>query len=242
MICAFVIPLASIVMKTRPEDMGLHSYGKESLYAFNMSFAPHIAPEGLSLKQALFTSSFWLTAGTFALSQVGVMGTHQSQVPHLQDIGFPVTIAATILGGVGLMSAISKLSFGWLCDRINPKYACILGIIFEASGTLILMYIMPTSPHFILWLYVLVFGLGAGNWLPIMSTFVSRNFGLASYGSIFGATTLALNLGASTGPLIAGFLYDTMNTYFWAFTIFMGLYVISVLMIIGVRRPMVKSS
>jgi len=46
-----------------------------------------------------------------------------NQVPHLQDIGFPVVTAAAALGTTGLGSIVGKLLFGWLCDRILAKYA-----------------------------------------------------------------------------------------------------------------------
>jgi len=65
---------------------------------------------------------------------------------------------------------------------------------------------------------------------------VSTNFGLASYGAIFGVVTLFNNIGAATGPLMAGHMYDAMNTYYWAFIIFIALYLIAIPTILVVRR------
>jgi len=232
-----VIPLVVTVIKTKPADMGLCPDGKEDQGPSHISSSSIPTPERMTLGKALFTSAFWLIAGAFFVSQFGVMGTIQSQVPHLQDMGISTTFAATALGGMGLISAFSKIAFGWLCDRIKPKYACGIGIILQAGGTLILMNIQSTSSLVIIWLYVIFFGLGMGHWLPAVSMIVSTTFGLASYGAIFGVVILFLNVGTSLGPLTAGYIYDITNSYSWAFSIFMGLYLMALLAIMGVRRP-----
>ena len=75
------------------------------------------------------------------------------------------------------------------------------------------------------------------SWLPTMSMLTSTNFGLASYGAILGIVMLFQNIGVATGPLMAAYMYDTMNTYQWAFTIFVALYAIAIPAILIVRRP-----
>jgi len=179
----------------------------------------------VGVKKALFSASFCLIAAAFMMSQFGINGTVQSQVPHLQDIGFPVATASAALGALGLTSAFSKLFFGWLCDRIQPKNAFLIGIFFMIGGTSVLRTIQPDSSRLVIWLYAVIMGFGAGSWLPIMSMLVSTNFGLASYGTIFGAVTLAHNIGVSTGPLFAGHVYDRTMGYEAAFTVFIVLYV-----------------
>jgi len=232
-----IIPLALFVIKTKPADMGLYPDGIEAPEAVAVTEASPSASEGLTPKMALATSAFWLIAVAFLLHLFSQLGVLQSQVPHLEDIGFPVAAAATALGVVGLGSLIGKLGFGWLCDRIPAKYACAIGIGLQLLSIIILMNIGPASPLAIIWLYAILFGLGLGSWLPTMSMLVSTNFGLASYGAIFGIITLAQNIGAAAGPLMAGYMYDAMNTYHWAFIIFLALYAIAIPTILAVRHP-----
>jgi len=66
---------------------------------------------------------------------------------------------------------------------------------------------------------------------------VSTNFGLAYYGAIFGLMIFAENTGVATGPLMAGYVYDAMNTYRLAFIAFLGLTAISVPAVLSIRRP-----
>lgn len=232
-----LIPPALLVIRTKPSDMGLYPDGVEYPEVKVLSQVSP-APEGVDLKMALATSGFWLITvcyvATAAFCQHGVI---QSQVPYMEDIGFPVTIAATALGAVGLGSAIGKFGFGWLCDQIPPKYACSIGFALQGAGVAILMTIGPTSPLAVLWLYAITFGLGVGSWLPTMSMLISTNFGLAAYGAIFGVIAFGLYIGVAAGPLVAAYIHDTMNSYQWAFIIFLALYVIAIPTIFMVRRP-----
>ena len=231
-----IIPLALLVIKAKPADMGLYPDGVK---APEMVTVTQVSPSdsgGLTLKMALTTLPFWLISIRFSLGAFSQVGTLQSQVPYLQDIGFPMVTAATALGTVGLMSALGKFGFGWLCDRISPKYAGAIGLGLQAMGIIALMNVGPTSPPAMIWLYAIMLGLGIGSWLPTMSMLTSTTFGLASYGTIFGMVNLTESIGAATGPLVAGYMYDITNTYHWAFTLFAALYAIAIPAILILRR------
>ena len=235
--CVLVIPLTLSVVRTKPADVGLYPDGAETSDVDNMAEALPSASEGLTLRMALAIPAFWLIAVSFLASSFSHVGVVQSQVPYLADIGFSVATAATALGVIGLASAIGKFGFGWLCDRIPPKYAWLIGLGFRLAGIIVIMNIGTTSPLAMIWLYAILMGLGAGAWLPTMSMLTSTHFGLASYGTIFGAVSLFQNTGIATGPLLAGLMYDAMNTYRWAFIIFLAFSTIAIPAILVLRRP-----
>jgi len=232
-----IIPLALFVIKTRPADIGLYPDGRQIPETVAVTEASSLTSKGVTLKMALATSSFWLIAIAFLTSGFSQVGIIQSQVPHIEDIGFPAVIAAGVLGILGVFSLVSKFAFGWLCDRIPPKYACAIGFVLQMTSIIILMNIKPASPQALIWLYATTVGLAAGSWLPTMSMLVSTNFGLATYGAIFGMVSLAMNIGDATGPLMAGYMYTNTGTYHQAFIIFLALYVIAMPAILAVRRP-----
>jgi len=235
-----VIPLALLVIKTKPADMGLYPDGRQAPEAEAVPEASLSATGGLTLKMALATSGFWLIAATFLANGFSQVGILQTLVPHLEDIGFPAAMAAGVLGGIGLWSLIGKFGFGWLCDRIPAKYACAIGLGLQVVGTIILLSVRPALPRAIMWLYVVVMGLGVGGWLPTMSMLTSTNFGLAAYGAIFGAINFVQSAGAATGPLMAGYMYDIIGNYHLAFIIFLVLFVVAIPIILAMRHP--KSS
>lgn len=234
-----IIPLALLVIKTKPADMGLYPDGTETSEAVAVNKASFSTAGGLSLKAALATSPFWLIAISVLVGQFALVGGVQSQVPYLEGIGFPATTAATVLGGVGITSAVGKVAFGWLCDKIPAKYVWSIGLGFALTSIMILMNVGSASPLIMVWLYAITMGLAMGSWVPTMSMLASTNFGLVSYGAIFGVLSLAQQIGASTGPLMAGYMYDAMKTYHWAFIIFLALCAVGMAASLLVRRPRV---
>ena len=232
-----LIPLALWVVKTKPADMGLYPDGIEAPETANVTAVSPSATDGLTLKTALTTSTFWLIAAVFLSSCFSHGGVIQSQVPHLEDLGFPVVTAATALGMVGLGSAVGKFGFGWLCDRIPAKYACAIGLMLQMVSIIIFIRVGPASSTSMIWLYAIIMGLGVGSWLPTSSMLTSTNFGLANYGAIYGVVNLFIYAGVAIGPLMAGFMYDAMNTYHWAFIIFLALYLVAIPAILVLRRP-----
>jgi len=237
-----IIPLALLVIRTEPGEMGLPPDGIPLVEEPNNNRAFLAAPEGLSFKAALATSTFWLIAVSFLINGFALDGVLQNQAPHLQDIGFPPALAATVLGITGLGSTVGKFFFGWLCDRVPAKYAWSIAQSLQVVSIIILINISLTSPSVALWLYAILMGLGLGGWLPTMSVLTSSNFGLVSYGIIFGTITFIHSIGSSIGPLFAGYLYDIMQTYSLAFTIFLALFAVTISTALAVRHPRALSS
>ena len=232
-----LIPLTLLVVRTKPSDMGLYPDGIAINEDTAGSAVSSTLTKGLSLKLALGTSAFWFICLTFLISGFSSMGVIQNQIPHLQDKGFSLALAAGAITGLGFGSAVGKFFFGWLCDFIKAKYACVLSIILLAIATIILILIKPGAPVVVIWVYGIVHGLGAGGWLPTMSILVNRNFGLVSYGAIFGMVSLAQAVGVAAGPLFGGYMYNAMNTYNWAFVIMVSAYTIAISSVLAVRRP-----
>jgi MFS family permease len=232
-----IVPIVLLAIRTRPSDMGLQPDGDEERGDGAAPDQTTLTPPGMSPREAVATGAFWLTAVsflTFGFSEVTVL---QNQVPFLEGAGFPAALAAGALGGVGLWSTIGKFGFGWLCDRVPVKYVCAFGLALQLVGTIVLMNIGPDSSVALLWACALTMGLGVGSWLPAMSMLVSTNFGLASYGVIFGMISLVQAVGGATGPLTAGHLFDATGTYDLVFILLVGSYVVSTLSVLAVRRP-----
>lgn len=228
-----VVPISIVLLKTRPSEMGLRPDGASEA----AEIKAQTYKRGLTLRESLHTPAFWLISISFLLSQFSLVGVMQTQVPYLQDTGFPVVQASGALGFVGLGTTIGKLLFGWLCDRIKPKYVCAIGLGLQVTAIFILMNVKVSTPLVLIWGYAVTMGLGASSWLPTMSMLTSTCFGLAAYGAIFGMVSLVQNIGAAIGPLFAGSLFDLMKTYQTAFAIFLALYVIAVPAILLVRQP-----
>ncbi len=233
---AVIIPLAVFVIRTRPEEKGFAAYGAESGRDGRTSGSAR-PRQGVTLRAASGTVTFWLIVVTYLLSQFAQVGTIQNQVPFFEEAGFPVAVTAGALGAVGLCSALTKFGFGWLCDRMQARYALAIGLLLQLASLLILMNVDADSPASMVWLYAVAMGLGIGSWLPCMSMLVSGYFGMANYGAIFGAVTIPYAVGSAVGPLVAGSMYDASGNYDGVFMLFLVCLIVSLGTILAARRP-----
>lgn len=232
-----MIPISLLIIKNRPEDMGLFPDGDASGNIVQ-KVRPNSAPAvSFTLAQAIKMPVFWLMFTAFLTFSFANQATFQNHAPHLLDVGFSSAIAAFAISVVGIGSAFGKFGLGWLCDFVHPKYALVLGILFQSASVLILMTIKADSPIILIYLYAILLGLGVGCWLPAMSMTTSTTFGLESYGTIFGIINFGLMLGGAIGPLAAGMIYDATRSYFWAFIMSFCFYAVALPAIMLVRRP-----
>lgn len=194
------------------------------------------SPE-LSSGQALATSAFWLVVISFLLHDFSQAGYFHNQVPYFEETGFSSAAAATALSLVGLGSGIGKFGFGWLCDYIPAKFAALLSLLPQVAIIVLALNFSATTPSFQLLASAFIFGLSIGAMYPTLSVLTASYFGLKSYGTIFGIFSFCTNFGAGTGPLLAGFLHDMTGTYQLPFLIFIGLFVVSFVLLTAARQP-----
>jgi MFS family permease len=192
---------------------------------------------GITLKMALTTSTFWLIAVSALASGFSINGVLNNQVPHLQDIGFSLATASTLVGASGLGSLIGKFLFGSMCDKIKPKYVWCIALCLQLSAIMILVNVNTESTTAVLWTYAVMMGLGFGGMIPVLSMLSSTSFGLSSYGIIYGVLNFSQCIGLATGSVFGGYMYDIMDTYSLAFTVYLVSYAISIPAILFVRKP-----
>jgi MFS family permease len=227
------------IVKNHPREKGLYPYGAEATeIADDRRFEAGKTP-GLSLKETLGRSAFWLIALTSAVYGVGVTGGLQNLVSILSTkpeftAGHAASAAAFAVGIVGLSSAVGKFVFGYLCDRVDPKYTTAAAYAFTG-----LSFTVLTLAHsmYYLWLYGILLGLGLGGWAPNTATLAANYFGMKQYGSILGTIHFMFMLGEAVGPAIVGRVYDQAGTYHTVLITISILCAAAIPLIIIIRKP-----
>jgi MFS family permease len=229
------IPLAAIVLRTDPADIGQLPDGKTEKIA-DGDAARFLTNEGVSFKNALASPSFWLIgfAVLFVSTHMGIM---QSLIPHLEDLNFSAGIAASAMSLVAVTSALGPLVFGWLSDRIKVKPAALIAVSLLTIATVILTQINADTSPGLIWVFSVILGTGVGGWMPGMSLLTSSNFGLLAYGTIFGALNAFQSIGAAVAPVFMGYMYDSRGTFTLAFVIIAVLVALGIPAILGIHRP-----
>jgi len=168
----------------------------------------------LSVSEALATRNFWFIFGIHGLWMIGVGIVMAHFVAYATDQGAHVNTAAAMMGSVGAMSVIGRLSLGVLTERWGIRLSFL--IILSCQGITMLLPFLGGS-EWMLWVFVLVFGFGYGGLASIFPLATAELFGVRAMGSLFGISLLGATIGGSAGPLLAGFTFDMTRSYFTAF-------------------------
>jgi MFS family permease len=228
-----IIPLACFVLRSKPEDIV-----EENSDSVNTSHThKKVIEEGIESHRAFKLTAFWFLGISIFFMSLGMNNSLQSQIPHLQEIGFSAVVAAMAMQATGIGSALGKIAFGWLCDYIKPKLVFIMGCGFNIIAGLVLATVSSSNPVPVIWICGFVNGLGVGIWLPAISMNTSYIFGLVSYGVIFGIYQLVFQVAGALAPLIGGYVFDLTRSYVNSFWLGMVFQVIAIIFLLMLHRP-----
>ena len=132
---------------------------------------------------------------------------------HLSDLGFDVTLAATILGSMAAVSTVGRLS-GAMGDFLPPPRLLGLALTIEATGVLVLLW---ATTQTLAYVAVVLVGLGFGMAYISQATTFALFFGRKAFATTTGIRFMFGAFFTSSIPALAGWAYDVQGTYFWAF-------------------------
>ena len=188
-----------------------------------------------SLKEALSTVAFWMLILSSGARSVAMTSIIIHQVVYLTEVrDIPLVQASAALGALVSISLIGRLSFGFLGDLIDKRYLLVVTYLAQAVGIYILMGV-TSMPR--VWLFVVVYGIAYGGAIPLFMAMVGEYFGRVRYATIRGFMQLFLMPATVIGPLYAGWVYDTTNSYQVAFVSFIGAMLVGTVFIFLCRRP-----
>ena len=175
------------------------------------------ATGGISLKEAIFTKTFWGFFFIFCFTAIGIFGISLHVVAYLVFVGLSEVEAAFSFGIAGILNFIGMVLTGLAADRYPRHLVATVSyaLSFMAIFSLAMMQFY-TSIIFLI-LFIIGFGLSAGARGPIITTLMAEIFAGKGLASIYGATNLGQGIGAATGAFIAGFLFDLTGGYNFGF-------------------------
>ena len=168
---------------------------------------------------ALRSLQFWLlfVARIAAASGTTVIVTHQ--VAHVVDVGFSKLLSASIFGLAGVTSSFGRVIFGFIADHLSKEAAYTLNIVMTVVGVGALMVLSGPSQAWLLYIYVIFFGIGFGSRAVIFSALTADIFSGKGFGSILGYSTVAVGVGGALGSWLGGAFYDWTGSYLVSFAL-----------------------
>jgi MFS family permease len=169
---------------------------------------------GASLRDALKDSRMWLILASFLLFFFGTQMILVHLVNYATDVGIEPLQAATFVSVIGLISIAGRLSTGVVSEKIGLYLTLILMCLAMMASFIILIF--SRSP-WAFYLFAVLFGIPYGGEATQIPLVISRFFGTRVMATLMGVTVFIIGLGGALGPWLAGKIFDTTDSYNWAF-------------------------
>lgn len=183
------------------------------------------------------TSTFWglflcyVIGSLSGLMAIGISKPVGSEIVHVSSAA-----GSALVGLFALFNALGRPLFGWLADRITPRWAAVLNLAILLSVSVAMLRAgADTVP-----LYVASFAgfwLCLGGWLAIAPAATASYFGMAHYSRNYGGVFLAYGLGAILGGLLSGQAKDFFGSYVYAFYPTAGLAALGIVIALVLLKP-----
>ena len=101
------------------------------------------------------------------------------------------------------------------------------------------MLVAITDQIFMALIFAVLYGIGFGGRIPLLTSIRGEYFGRKAFATIMGLSQMPNNIAMIFAPLFAGFMFDTTGTYFIPFAFFGLLNVLGAFLMLTVKRPQV---
>lgn len=202
--------LASFLRKT-PEDYGLQPDGIPGTQAQKTGKAVSL-PEGFTLNQSIRLPSFWILFSIWIVLALPGFLTLVHVVPLVTDVNpdIDVKTAATVISFIGIAGIGGRFFFGYASDRWGCKTTTALCLAAMSISMVEMMFAHRLTSFYIA---ALVFGASYNGADTATIRMAGDFFGRRSIGAIMGLTGLGFRIGASSGALVGGIIYDITGKY-----------------------------
>ena len=245
-----VLAPSTILIRRRPEDMGLRPDGVEpddpqdpapttllpgQQRATSQEQAQQAMPEPVWTRgEALRAPAFWLIAGCFAISSLAFQGINISLAPYVQDLGYEEALVAAALTTRAIVMAVTLPIVGLVAERSNMGPVRALPFILQTIGCVLFLF---ADEVYFLFPALIVYGMGITSLGVTQEVLWANSFGRLSLGSIRSMGFVVTFGFGATGPILMSLIYDLLGSYRPAFLIFIAFFAVSAVLILFLRPP-----
>jgi MFS family permease len=235
-----VIPLAVVLIKNKPEDIGLlpdgaskdaPSPGKKAEAAAELTASASL---GFTLREALRTPAFWLIACALGVLFMLITGMFFHQISIFESYGLSPQTAANIFPLTAVSMIISMPILGHLLDRFSTRLVFVAGLVCMTCASITLAFVQGIISAV---LYSVIFGIANAAILTNSNYIWPSYFGRKHLGSIQGGAHTIRVLGTSLGALPLGIAYDVFGGYKGALLLLSGLPLICIILVLLAKPP-----
>ncbi len=206
---AFAPPLLVVltIIRDSPATMGLEAHG-----ALSPAAARAARATDWTLRRAARAPTFWIFGAAVFLGGMPCYSYNKHILVFLKELGYAPVQAADYKSLFFLVSACSRVSFGWMCDHFDKRNMVLVHFMLIALGYPLLL-LVPDHRELLVPCLCIV-GIGYGGLLPSMAIMSVHYFGRAHLGKILGVYKISYDIAAASAPLFTAYLFDLYHSYF----------------------------
>ena len=170
---------------------------------------------GFTSREALRTPAFWFVSLGHASAMLSVSTINALFIPYVEEEMFIsretgaliYTVLTTVMIG-------AQVAAGFLAERIEMRKIIVV-CMFGHTLALIALILATSIPMLVV--FAVIHGLSWGFRGPLMTAIRADYFGRAAFATIMGFSSLIVQLGTMSGPLLTASIADRVGSYGPAF-------------------------
>ena len=238
-----VCPVALLLLRRQPEDMGLKpdgdTDGKEMTAKGRTKAQPGMQEENWTLKEARKSSTYWRLLIVFSIITLGqsTLGLHKQA--NFIDRGLSPQLVANAVILEASAAAVSTIVMGFLYERIPARIMGAIAIVLVAFSAFFAV-IGSTAPA--LFASGICNGVGFGGTVLLQNQLWPSYYGRKFLGAIRGSAMLPMLMFSSIGPPAAGYVFDATGSYRLIWWVGISLMLLGAVVLLTTAKPLKKSA
>ena len=193
----------ALLIENDPSGRGLNPDGDELA-------ARTVQAGGAAVGEAIRSGRFISLYVACLICSFGVFVPFVHLVPFARDHGIAASMAAVLLGVIGLGSTAGRFFLGTVADRMGRERALLMMFVGMAAS----LAIWALSANvWSLAVFAFVYGVFYGGWVAVLPAVVMDYFGGRNVSGIIGVLYTSVAFGTLIGPSAAGFAFDLSHSY-----------------------------
>jgi MFS family permease len=224
----------SLLVRARPEDMGLTPDGDASPIAASAPMRNAPSEHDFTRSEAVRLRAFWLIVFAASLTTLGTNGFHANWLPFFQDEGFSAaegSLAATVYG---ICSLTTRVFWGWGAERISLRHLMAVQSVLTALSVLAFLLI---DSRLVLILAAAFNGLSLGGIFIMRPMIVATYFGRGHLGALNGIMRPFVTAASALSPLMVAWIYDARGSYDLVFWLLAGCWLVAAAAVVLAHQP-----
>lgn len=229
---AIYAPIALIVLiliRELPSDMGLEPYGGE----LPVAVAATGEKEGLTVKQVIRMPTFYVML--LAVFLIGVVNNPMCNpvTAAIQDAGFGIEFASSVVSILFFSGAVSKVIFGFGVDKAGLFPITLLSITANILGIAIVIFASSQREYIF---FALIFGLAICMETVLPPILMTETLGERNRSYFVGIASAVMSAGVAVGNPLFNSFFDHYGSYTNGFILALVLAIIMAVALLWIEK------